>query len=298
MVDAVVTSESGPRFLRYFGPVLQALHQLGGSGRPAEVRPAVALICQLPKEVLEERLKSGGLRFSNDVNFVRFYLAKAGYIDGSQPGVWTLTEKGVATPNMPHATAYGVYRQVDSHFARLSPKGVSGDAAVDEGETAPEQLEDAASLHWQRALLEMLQSLPPGGFERLCQRLLRELGFEQVTVTGRSGDGGIDGIGLLVVNRLVSFKVLFQCKRYQGSVRVSEVRDFRGAMAGRADKGIFLTTGTFTEDARKEAVRDGVPPIELVEGERLVEMFAELKLGLKERVVYELDRGFFEPFCV
>jgi restriction system protein len=144
--------------------------------------------------------------------------------------------------------------------------------------------------------MNTLLNLPPDGFERLCQRLLRESGFEKVQVTGKSGDGGLDGIGLLQVNPFVSFKVLFQCKRYLGAVNASQVRDFRGAMMGRADKGIILTTGTFTADARKEAVRDGVPPIELVDGEKLIDMFETLELGLKPKKAYDLDPIFFEEF--
>lgn len=126
--------------------------------------------------------------------------------------------------------------------------------------------------------------------------MLRESGFQEVTITGRSGDGGIDGIGILQVNPLVSFKVLFQCKKYVGSVTPSEVRDFRGAMTGRADKGIIITTGSFTSDARKEAVRDGAPPIELVDGEKLTTMLETLELGLKPRQTFQVDVGFFDEF--
>jgi restriction system protein len=145
-------------------------------------------------------------------------------------------------------------------------------------------------------LLNLIKLLPPGGFERLSQRLLRESGFQQVVVTGRSGDGGIDGMGIVQVNPFVSFNVLFQCKRYQGAVTPSHVRDFRGAMGGRADKGIIVTTGTFTLDAKKEARRDGVPPIELVDGELLVQMFERLQLGLIPRTTYDVDEKFFEDF--
>jgi restriction system protein len=130
----------------------------------------------------------------------------------------------------------------------------------------------------------------------LCQRLLREAGFEQVSVTGRSGDGGIDGIGILQLNPFVSFKVLFQCKRYTGGVGPGMVRDFRGAMMGRADKGLILTTGTFSADARREAARDGVPPIELVDGQALVELFEKLELGLRPRTTFDVNDGFFEEF--
>jgi restriction system protein len=127
----------------------------------------------------------------------------------------------------------------------------------------------------------VLRALQPAGFEQLCQRLLRESGFKQVTVTGRSGDGGVDGHGVVEVNPFVTFRVLFQCKRYAGTVSPTQVRDFRGAMAGRADKGIILTTGTFTPDARREAERDGVPPIELVDGDKLLDLFESLELGLQ-----------------
>lgn len=138
--------------------------------------------------------------------------------------------------------------------------------------------------------------LSPGGFERFCKRLLREVGFQEVTVTGKSNDGGIDGIGVLEVISLVSFKVLFQCKRYSGSVSSPAVRDFRGAMQGRADKGVIITTGTFTADARREATREGVPPIELVDGEKLVKMCQENGLGLREVRTFVVDDRFFDQF--
>jgi restriction system protein len=133
-------------------------------------------------------------------------------------------------------------------------------------------------------------------FERLSQRILREAGFTQVIVTAKSGDEGIDGYGTLQINPLVSFRVLFQCKRYRKSVSPSHVRDFRGAMSGRADKGIIVTTGTFTAEARREASRDGVPPIELIDGEKLVEMLEKLELGLSPIKAYEIDESFFNEF--
>lgn len=156
----------------------------------------------------------------------------------------------------------------------------------------------AAANDHRAEILELLLNLPPAGFERLSQRLLREAGFIQVVVTGRSGDEGIDGYGTLQINPLVSFKVLFQCKRYRKSVSSPDVRNFRGAMSGRADKGIILTTGTFTADARREATRDGVPPIELIDGEKLVDMLEHLELGLKPVVAYEIDKSFFNEFRV
>jgi len=149
---------------------------------------------------------------------------------------------------------------------------------------------------YKEVLLAVLRELSPNGFERLCQRLLRESGFEQVEVTGRSGDGGIDGIGIVKVNAFVTFKVLFQCKRYSGGVGAGHVWDFRGSMQGRTDKGIVITTGTFTKEARAEAIRAGVPPIELVDGNQLVELFRDLELGLLPRTTYDVDMAFFEQY--
>lgn len=142
----------------------------------------------------------------------------------------------------------------------------------------------------------LTQKLDPAGFERLVQRILRESGFIHVEVTGRTGDGGIDGKGIARIHGFMSFHVLFQCKRYKGSVGAGEVRDFRGAMVGRADKGLFITTGSFTPAAIKEATRDGAPPIDLVDGDELAEKLKELALGVKtervERVI--IDTAWFE----
>jgi restriction system protein len=128
--------------------------------------------------------------------------------------------------------------------------------------------------------LNILYNITPAAFERLAQRLLRESGFFQVEVTGKAGDGGIDGKGIVRVSGLLSFHVIFQCKRYKGSVTPSQIRDFRGAMQGRADKGLVITTGTFTREAIKEATRDGAPPIDLIDGELLCDKLKELRLGV------------------
>ncbi|MCB9249141.1 MAG: restriction endonuclease [Ignavibacteriales bacterium] len=159
-----------------------------------------------------------------------------------------------------------------------------------------EDVEDQPELFTETNLLEVLRSLPPDGFEKICQRLLRESGFQEVKVTGKSNDGGIDGYGILEINPFVSFNVLFQSKRYKGAVSASQVRDFRGAMQGRADKGIIITTGSFTSEAKKEARRDGAPPIELVDGEKLVEMFEKLQLGVIPKIIYQVDEDFFKEY--
>ena len=127
-------------------------------------------------------------------------------------------------------------------------------------------------------------AMQPDAFERLAQRLLREAGFVRVEVRGKSGDGGIDGVGVLRVN-LVSFQVYFQCKRWQGSVGSREIRDFRGALQGRADKGLFVTTGTFTSQAADEATRDGAIAIDLIDGNRLCELLKQYNLGVETTLI-------------
>jgi restriction system protein len=285
--------ESAPEFVRFISPVLATLTELGGSGRPDEVRSAIAKALNISEEEQARPLPSGvQTRFENQVHWARFYLAKGGYIDASRRGVWTLTEKARALGRVSAAQARDIYRAVAAEFAKSRLETASpGDEQI-----APATEAEHTLVNYREAVAATLQGLPAQGFERFCQRLLRESGFEEVTITGRSGDGGIDGIGVLQVNALVSFKVLFQCKRYTGSVTPSQVRDFRGAMMGRADKGIIITTGSFTSDARKEAVRDGVPPIELVDGDKLLNMLEQLELGLTPRRIFELDALFFDQF--
>jgi restriction system protein len=144
----------------------------------------------------------------------------------------------------------------------------------------------------------LTQKLSPAGFEKLVQRVLRESGFTQVEVTGRTGDGGIDGRGIARIHGLMSFHVLFQCKRYKGSVSAGEIRDFRGAMVGRADKGLFISTGTFSPAAIKEATRDGAPPIDLIDGTEFAEKLKELGLGVRKEIVEvpKVDEKWFDEF--
>jgi restriction system protein len=301
----------GSEFARWINPVLKALSELGGSARPREVVELVARNEHVTEDILDQINPAGGQRFPNQVHWARFYLAEGGLIDRSRHGVWKLTEKGLQVGQLDETAIKELINEVVERSRNpktISPKPVHGTiesfkSPVNPTESvspdnnfslsteylAPEQ-ED---WDYRSRLLEILQSLPPEGFERLCQRLLREAGFEQVIVTGKSGDGGIDGHGILSLNAFVSFRVLFQCKRYIGSVAPSQVRDFRGAMQGRADKGLILTTGSFTSEARREASRDGAPPIELVDGEKLIELFAKLELGLRPVTTYEIDDNFF-----
>ncbi len=216
------------------------------------------------------------------LHWARSNLKAFGAINNSERGVWTLTETGEAITAADVPKIKKIVREKQYERRRAA-------------KTASDDDEHEDQTVWTEQLLEALKALSAAGFERLCQRILRESGFIKVEVTGQSGDGGIDGIGVLRVN-LVSFHVLFQAKRWKGSVGAGVVRDFRGAMVGRADKGLIITTASFTADARKEATRDGAPAIDLVDGEALCDLLKDLKLGVRIRHVeeVEIDEAFFK----
>lgn len=282
---------SQAEFTKWFGPLLDALRELGGSGKPKEAVEQIAKQLNIPDAQREEVMKSGILRFDNQVAWARQYLVWEGLLDDSKRGVWTLSQKGQNT-----SLDIVQSRDIFLKWVEIHQKAKKSKASVElikrQDEEEPEQLEHEIAPN----LLEVLQSVSPIGFEHICKRLLREHGFESVYVTQASHDGGIDGYGTLELNPFVSIKVLFQCKRYKGTVSRSQVGDFRNAMIGRAEKGIILTTGTFSEDAKREATRDGAPPIELIDGKKLVELFEAVELGVKPKIIYEVEYSFFEQY--
>lgn len=214
-----------------------------------------------------------------------------GLLDSSKHGTWKLTDKGKETKLTEQEARDVFLKWVEFHRKSREENGKLK-VIKDQENNTPELYEKDSS----PKLIEVLQQLSPSGFEKVCRELLREHGFENVVVTGTSHDGGIDGYGILELNPFVSFKVLFQCKRYKGTVSRAQVGDFRNAMIGRAEKGIILTTGTFSNDATKEANRDGAPQIELVDGQKLVEMFEKVELGVEPRTIYEVNLSYFKSF--
>lgn len=276
-----------PKYDGLFNPLLQALHNLGGSASISEQEDEVAIILKLTDEEVSEIHRGNRTKFSYRLAWARNYLKRYGVIDNSSRGVWTLTAKGKQINNLDKSE---VKRVVQSFIS--TSKEIPNDI---ERATGSDELREN---EWEDDLLDVVKGISPDAFERLCQRLLRESGFIQVEVTGKSNDGGIDGKGVVRIGGLLSFHVIFQCKRYQGSVSSPVVRDFRGAMVGRADKGLLITTGTFTKDARIEAQRDGAPPIDLIDGEALAQKLKELRIGVqvREKIVEEIfiDRAYFE----
>jgi restriction system protein len=260
-----------PTFDAFMNPLLQALKELGGSGTIEEIDNKVIELTHLSDaqtEVLHQPEKGGGqTEVEYRLAWTRTYLKKYGLLENSSRGVWALTPNGRGTERVTPRTV----RRFVQEQARKEP-------AV----SVEDELEEAgAELSWRDELLNTLLEMDASAFERLAQRLLRESGFIQVEVTGRSGDGGIDGKGIMRLGGLLSFRVIFQCKRYRGSVGAGQVRDFRGAMVGRADKGLLITTGNFTKDAMREATRDGAPAIDLIDGDQLVDKLKELGLGVR-----------------
>ena len=276
-----------PAHVQFFLPLIDALRKLGGSASPVELKDALIANLDITEEELSERLANNVFRIDNQIAWSKIYLSREGLLDVSDPKVWNLTEDGLRR-NLSEDDVLAIFKRIHSSLVSKRPPPTSPFEPSDPH--AGEEEKHGAEL------VELLKSLSPVGFERLCQRLLRASGFTKVVVKGRSGDGGIDGEGILEINPLVSFKVIFQAKRYKDAVSSSKIRDFRGALQGRADKGIFITTGRFTQEAKREAIREGASPIELVDGTKLVQLFEQKQLGLKPKTVYALDHSFFDEY--
>lgn len=285
----------------FYMPILRTLDALGGSGANEEIVARIIEAGNFSASDLEATYpKSGALVLPDKISWGKSYLKQAKLVHNEKAKLWVITDAGRAAladgEKTVHEAVAAAMREYNKNYHAKKALAASATAQAAPAETL---LEDAAAKteggEWSELLLAKLQSIDPSAFERVCQRLLRENGFIQVEVTGKSGDGGIDGKGVLRVN-LVSFQVLFQCKRYQGSVGSGAVRDFRGAMQGRADKGLIITTGGFTPDARKEATRDGAPAIDLVDGDTLCQLLRDQSLGVRVRQVEEItvDDGFFD----
>lgn len=270
-----------PAYHLLLWPALQAVLALGGSASIAELDAAVIEREGISSDV-QNVLHGDGPKseIQYRLAWARTYLKGMGLLTNSRRGVWSVTEAGQNCSEQQIGQLRSDYLAYLAANRSKDLKTKYGASTLDDGIDQTElEAEAEAEADWKDQLLDILQAMPPSAFERLAQRLLRESGFSSATVTGRSGDGGIDGVGVYQIS-LLSFPVFFQCKRYTGSVGPSAVRDFRGAMAGRGDKGLLITTGTFTSEARNEARRDGAPPIDLIDGDRLCDLLKDLGIGV------------------
>jgi restriction system protein len=260
-------------------PTLKALKAMGGSASNEELLAKVIELEGIPEDVASFlHTDNRQTRSGYNLGWSKTWLKSGGALENSMRGVWAITDVGARMAEADVAPLIAVVRRErnERHRAEAQEDTAESLETLEAGPTSEE--------HWKDQLLACLRQISSDAFERLAQRILRESGFTRVEVTGRSGDGGIDGIGVLRVN-LLSFHVLFQCKRYQGSVGAREIRDFRGAMVGRSDKGLFITTGTFTSEAQREATRDGAPAIDLIDGEQLCDVLKRLKLGIRVETI-------------
>ncbi|MBT8797889.1 MULTISPECIES: restriction endonuclease [Microbacterium] len=290
-----------PKFSDLLLPTLKAVAHLGGSGSISEI---VSMVIKLEQftEAQQDVLHNEGpeTKIGYRVAWARTYLKYFGLLTNSARGVWAITEAGDQFLTNPTVTdsqrvaelfrmkAEKIKEAALERAARGEPLP-TGAPLVGNDDEPDESLEAAPSASWKERVISVLTSdaFSPTQFERLAQRLLREADFESVTVTGRSGDQGIDGIGIYRLG-LLSFPVYFQCKRYKGSVGAGDVRDFRGALQGRGEKGLLITTGAFTAAAKAEASRDGATPVDLIDGDRLCELLLRYELGVSARIVEEI----------
>lgn len=286
----------GPKALFYCYHITTALRELGGSGATTEVINKIVELFPFTEEVLTKEHHSGSNVFKATVSFAKHYMTKTGYIDSSRRGIWSLTKLGYDTAfnNIDDiATLLNEYEK----YVSLENSKYSNQNSVDTNQQIIKKekkvIAKVDELHIK--LTEILRNLNPFGFERLVQRLLREAGFTKVEVTRKTNDGGIDGIGFYPLNHFVSLKLMFQCKRFTGTISSPMIRDFRGAITGRADKGLFITTSYFSNEAYIEANRDGVTHIELIDNDKLFEIFKETGLGFSTDKS-TIDNDFFNDY--
>jgi restriction system protein len=279
-----------PRHDDLFWPVVRALRQLDGSADNDQLIEKVSELLGLPDELTAIPHKSGPqTEIGYRIAWVKSWLKWGGVVDNPQRGVWVLTELG-RSASEEEVNEVRHRRRAESSAKRKT--GHPKPTPVGEpGEDAPanEELEGYADDDWQNALLDVIKAMEAPAFERLARLLLLRLGFSHVEVVGRSGDGGIDLLGIVKINNVLSFRVLAQCKRYKDSVGPGDMRDFRGAMQGRTDKGIFITSGRYTREARSEASRDGVPAIDLIDGEGLTNLLKDLEMGVETEMVERVN---------
>jgi restriction system protein len=294
-----MTKQKRSEFIKWMGPILDALRALGGSGTPKEVTEKIITDQKVSEKVLSEKISSGMSRFQNQVYWGRQYLVWENLLESTKKGIWKLSEQGYTT----HLT------EDESHKIFLKWVGIYSERrkqkeSIDNKQTdlVVEEIDidetTNAKADYKQELLATLRNMKPQNFEKFSLLLLRENDFEELKLTGGSKDDGIDGFGVLRINPVVSFRVLFQCKRYAENNKVArtQIADFRNAMLGRAEKGIFITTGFFTKEAQIEATRDGATAIELVDADKLIAMIEKTELGLRPITTYEVDHNFFKQY--
>ena len=275
-----ISKKKCPGYQFFIKPTIDALYQLGGSGANSEIYKKVIKNTNLSEDVIDEMHSFTMTEVEYKLMWARTYLKNYGAVENSKQGVWVLTAKGAALAKLADLDVKEIVRSTNNKNGATKNNGSESDTP-----TEPKG--------WREQITDILLSMSPYAFEKLAQRLLRECGFSDVEVTKKSGDGGIDGTGKLRINGIFSFNVAFQCKRYKGAVGAPEIRDFRGSLSTNIEKGVLITTGSFTRAALAEASSEGKRLIDLMDGEELLNKLAEYGIGLNEVKSYEVDMDFF-----
>ncbi|MGU9963900.1 MAG: restriction endonuclease [Candidatus Halichondribacter symbioticus] len=300
----IVEPNSAPDYPGMMLATVLAVKKLGGSGHIYDIEAQIIEDEPISEEEQAYMMPNGGsTKLSFYLGWARTCLSLqyGGDLESFGRGMWKLTDAGFNIHTLADAEAsHERYRQnlAIKHRNRRTQREQTSESFNDNNEPPVNNqplVNDELSnemIHpddedWKITLLTTLKDMNPDAFERLSQGLLRASGFTQVEVRGKAGDGGIDGIGFLRVN-LISFKVYFQCKRWKGSVGPNEIRDFRGALEGRASKGLFITTGTFSKSAIEEATRDSALAIDLIDGDELCDLLKEYNLGVQTEMVEQI----------
>ncbi|MGN8850235.1 restriction endonuclease [Bariatricus sp. HCP28S3_C2] len=286
-----------PRYNKLIMPAFTALKELGGSGTNDEILNQVIKDLNIPDEVADitHMGKVNQSELSYQLAWARTYLSKYGVIQNSARSVWSITPEfvGVDVLDEKEIVASVVKKNAEKRN-KATTTTTTDDIPEDDDPTNDDEEYPDEIKPWKEKLAEILQSMNPYGFERLTQRVLRECGFSQVEVTKKSGDGGIDGTGKLKINGIFSFNVAFQCKRYSGVVGAPDIRDFRGSLTTNIEKGLFITTGTFSKAAREEACSPGKQQIDLLDGEEFINKLTEYEIGVHPVTTYAIDEEFFK----
>lgn len=278
-----------PRYNDLIEPTFIVLQNLGGSGNNEDILSGIISYLNLESDIVDipHKDSSSLTELSYQAAWARTYMRLYGVIQNSARCIWTVTPEyaKVESINAKKIVSSIHKNQKAQKENPILTTPISKESEFDE----PQEVQP-----WRKQLSHILQTMDPYGFERLSQRILRESGFSHVVVTKKSGDGGIDGTGKLKINGIFSFNVAFQCKRYSGVVGASFVRDFRGSLTTDIEKGVLITTGTFSKSAKEEASNPGKQQIDLIDGEELIDKIAEYGIGVREVKTYEVDEDFFK----
>lgn len=275
-------------------PLLKVLADADG---PLPMSTAVDNVTKLFPKITQEdlagRLKNGTSRWRNRVQWARQRLLINGELDGSVRGVWKITGKGKARIEREWSSWRPAYSE-------LSPAGASAETILkresQDEENPQEAFDDALDKlneNLQTEILNVLLIIDPPLFESIIGQLLEKMRYGNPEVTGRSGDGGIDGTCSLDALGLV--KLHFQAKRWKNQVGAREIRDFIGGIQTfRGEYGIFVTTSDFTKDAIETAKRSG--KVRLVDGQEMAKLMIKHGLGVDKTPVHvaKIDRDYFE----